>query len=524
MGRLKSVARATLEGVESFIDTAVSPRWNPLYQLGALGWFFFWIVVVSGIYLYIFFDTGVTQAYESVEQLTHAQWFAGGVMRSFHRYASDALLVVMMLHLLREFVLDRLHGVRWFGWFTGVPLIWLVFACGITGYWVVWDKLAQYVALGTTEWLDTLPLFGEPIARNFLHDTTLSGRFFTLLVFIHIAVPLVLLFLMWLHIQRLSRPRVNPPRGLAIGMLTTLLALSLAHPALSQGPADLSTVPGRLGLDWFYLGYLPLQDRFGGGPLWVGTLLGTLLLLAAPWLPPGRKPAVAEVDLGNCNGCGRCVADCPYSAVELGPRSDGAPFSQQAVVRADNCVGCGLCVGACPTATPFRRTTELVPGIDLPATPVSALREQLLEATARLAGESRMVLFRCEHGVANDSLSSGNVAVLTLPCVGMLPPAFIDLAITRRHADGVFLTGCRAGDCHERHGIAWTEQRIQGVRDPYLRARVPRNRIDWYWAGIDRHDALHRRIEAFATRLRELGPYRASGPSASATPAVERRG
>ena len=70
----------------------------------------------------------------------------------------------------------------------------VLFAAGVSGYWVVWDELAQYVAVATTEWLDTLPLFGEPIARNFLHPSTLGSRFFTLLVFIHIFVPLAMLF------------------------------------------------------------------------------------------------------------------------------------------------------------------------------------------------------------------------------------------------------------------------------------------------------------------------------------------
>jgi hypothetical protein len=71
-----------------------------------------------------------------------------------------------------------------------VVLLWFVFACDISGYWLAWDKLAQFVAIATTEWLDALPLFGKPIARNFLDNATLSGRFFTLLVFLHIAVPL----------------------------------------------------------------------------------------------------------------------------------------------------------------------------------------------------------------------------------------------------------------------------------------------------------------------------------------------
>src|SRR5690606_20604535 len=259
---------------------------------------------------------------------------------------------------LREFGLDRYRGVRWFSWVTGVPVLMLVFVAGITGYWMVWDTLAQYVALVTTEWLDKLPIFGEPIARNFFSPDTLESRFFTLMVFMHIAVPLIALIILWVHLQRVTKPRINPPRGLAIGVLVALLTLSLVHPATSQGPADLAKVPASVGLDWFYLPLYPLLDRWPGPVTWgaAGTLL--LILIAMPWLPPMRKPAAAVVDLANCNGCTRCFNDCPYSAITMGPRTDGRPFERQAIVNPALCVGCGLCAGACPTSMPFRTASD----------------------------------------------------------------------------------------------------------------------------------------------------------------------
>ncbi len=70
--------------------------------------------------------------------------------------------------------------------------------------------------------------------------------------------------------------------------------------------------------------------------------------------------------------------------------------------------------------------------------------------------------------------------------------------------DGVFLTGCRANDCYERLGARWTEARIAGERDPYLRARVPRERIASFWAGVDRGAKMAEALEAFRARLREL--------------------
>ena len=210
MSRVRRALRFAFERLESLLDHAFPPAWNPLYHLGALGFFSYWILAVSGIYLYVFFDTGVAAAYGSVEQLTHQQWYAGGVMRSLHRYASDALVVVMVVHLCREFSLDRYRGPRWFTWVTGVPILLLVIAAGITGYWLVWDKLAQYVAIATTEWLDQLPIFGQSIARNFLSPDSLDDRFFTLLVFMHIVLPLLLLLVLWIHLQRVSRPQINP--------------------------------------------------------------------------------------------------------------------------------------------------------------------------------------------------------------------------------------------------------------------------------------------------------------------------
>jgi len=88
------------------------PELNPLGQLGALGWFLFWIVAATGIYLFAFFDTGIVNAYGSVEWLSTDLWWHAGIMRSFHRYASDLMVAVMLVHLVREFVYDRYRGVR----------------------------------------------------------------------------------------------------------------------------------------------------------------------------------------------------------------------------------------------------------------------------------------------------------------------------------------------------------------------------------------------------------------------------
>lgn len=273
--------------VEALFNAAFGDKLDPLYHLGAISFFLFWIVAISGLYLYIFFETGVADAYASVQALTEGQWYAGGIMRSVHRYASDAMALTMLVHMLRHFAFDRFRGFRWFSWITGVILIWLVYVSGINGYMLPWDKLAQFVVVASFEWLDWLPLFDGALIRNFIYQSSVNDRFFSLLSFIHIGLPLLVLLLMWIHVQRVPKASTNPPRTIMACLLLTLLALALVEPALSQGGAvDFGAVPSELALDWFYLLAFPLLYIWPLGQVWLLLLAATLLFAVLPWLPP----------------------------------------------------------------------------------------------------------------------------------------------------------------------------------------------------------------------------------------------
>jgi NAD(P)H-flavin reductase/quinol-cytochrome oxidoreductase complex cytochrome b subunit len=275
--------------VEAVFNAAFGDKLNPLYYLGPISYFLFWIVVASGLYLYAFFDTGVKDAFQSVEDITHGQRYIGGVMRSLHRYASDGMVFTMLLHLARHFFFDRYRSFRWFSWVTGVVLLWLVYASGINGYMLPWDKLAQFTVIATAEWFDWLPMFGGTLVRNFIFPDSVNDRLFSLLSFIHIGIPLAVLFLLWVHVQRVPHARTNPPMPIAVTLTLALVVLSLVKPALSQGPADLSQAVTTLEFDWFYLATYPLIYSWSPGRLWALVGGATLVVLALPWLPPKKR-------------------------------------------------------------------------------------------------------------------------------------------------------------------------------------------------------------------------------------------
>lgn len=494
---MREVALSGWRRVEHGFDAAFGSALNPLRHLGAIGFLLFWLLALSGIYLYAVLDTSAEGAYRSIDRLSREQWYLGGLLRSLHRYAADAFVVVMGLHLLREWLFGHYSGFRRFSWLTGVPLLAFAFVSAVGGFWLNWDQLGQFSAIATAELLDALPIFGSPLTRNFLSTAAVSDRLFSLFVFVHLGVPLLLVFGLWFHIQRISRAAVFPPRRLAVGCVAALLALALVQPVMSHAPADLSIVPGALALDWLLLFIHPLAYASSASLVWGLMSAALLLLFALPFVPQrAARVPVAVVDPANCNGCRRCFDDCPYAAVTMVPHPNQRMGRQMALVNADLCASCGICAGACPSSTPFRSVAELRTGIDMPSAPIDALRKQL---QAALGGAPKLVVFGCDRGARVATLAAPDVATFSLMCIGMLPPSFVEYAL-RDGATGVLVSGCREGGCEFRLGQRWTEERLDGSREPHLRDSVPRNQIATAWADAGDEAILRATLEQLRHR------------------------
>jgi quinol-cytochrome oxidoreductase complex cytochrome b subunit/ferredoxin/coenzyme F420-reducing hydrogenase delta subunit len=502
------------EHLTAQFDHAFAPAANPWRHLGSLAFLCLAIAVASGTICFALYDTSVTGAYESGRRLQDDPLLLGRLLRGLHRYAADAFMLLTILHLIREAVRGHFRGVRWFSWLTGVPLLWMLWIAGLTGLWLLWDERALFSVTATAEWLQALPLASDLLARNFLTAEALNDRFFSLIMFIHIGLPLLLLAAFWVHVQRVSLPRIWPPRALIIGTVTMLALLALTLPATSLGPADPGHAAARLSLDWFYLFPHALVDALSAELVWVLAAMLTLATAILPWLgkpdvantsprrapaaapapapaptrapaasaAPSAVPRAAQVDLANCNGCARCAADCPFGAVVMIARKDARNHPRQAFVINDLCTGCGICVGACPSSTPFRRIEDLVSGIEMPDRPVAAMRQELQQKLAGLRGAKKIIVFSCRQAADLGALADDATAVLPLECAGMLPPSFVEYA-TRMGASGTVIAGCREGDCEYRLGDRWVAERFAGAREPRLRAAAPRERIAVAWAG-----------------------------------------
>jgi coenzyme F420-reducing hydrogenase delta subunit/quinol-cytochrome oxidoreductase complex cytochrome b subunit len=475
---------------ELLVDRLVSSPLNPLYHTGTIAIFSLAVATITGIYLFIFYRVGTDAAHRSIEGImAHPLWI-GALMRSLHRYSSDAAILAAFLHGGKMLLNDRFWGARWIGWVTGLALLALVWITGATGYWLVWDMQAQWLSISTARFLDFLPIFGEPLARTFLPGTQIQNFLFFIVLFIHITIPLLLGLVFWLHVVRLARARFFPPRLVLLVTSVALIATSLGRPALSGPPADLSAIPGVVPVDLFYFFYAPLTHL----EPWTGwaALFGIgLAAFGLPWALKGPAPERARVESPACTGCMRCWKDCPYEAIVMVPRNGDSRYKLEAVVNPAKCVGCGICIGACDSA-----------GILLGDQPVSLLGGAVKARLSRLKGarpmpEAKPVAAPGEAGpvlvyacrimtnlkgelTADGTLAAApNVTVMGLPCVGMLHPEMIEKTLAHGAA-GVFVAGCIPEDCYYREGSLWLAERLEGKRQP-SRNGLPEGRLKVKW-------------------------------------------
>lgn len=490
--------------IELGMNKIFTPKYNPMYWLGSICFFMTWILVATGLYLFLFYDISARLAYLSVEHLTNEQWYLGGIIRSVHRYASGGLIVATVLHTIQVFVTRRYRYWRWLAWVSGVGAVWFLIICGLFGYVMVWDELGLFIAKTSAKLLDHLPIFSKPLSFAFAEQP--SSFFFYIVLFIHFVTPVFLLLLFMIHVIRMRRAKINPPKKVMYAVVAALIIASIIRPATSMGPADLSRLPTVVNFDWFYMFFLPLMNVMSIPAVWATLLAATLLLSFVPWYGKNRRKEAAVVNYVNCTGCEQCVSDCPYEAVYIRPRTDGRNWPLEAVVNPERCASCGICVGACDYKA-----------IDLPFMPEKELKELITEKSRRIkrSGEGpHLFVFMCENSNPPEICSQvhhrASVACMTLPCMGMVQPSMINIPFAEG-LDGVMISGCQVNDCHYRYGNMHLVARVKGERRPALRKNVDQSRIKFYLSSEVQKKDFIAEIEAFADELKERNALEQGG-------------
>jgi len=465
--RMERLALRLLTVLDAVANRFYTARFNPLYQSGTIVVVLYLTIVTTGLWLILFYR--VAAPWESVAGLTANLWF-GNWVRGLHRYASDAAVVATLVHAFRMFAQGRSWGARGLAWVSGGLLLLLLLLCGWTGYVLVWDTFGEYLATEGARMLDALPILSEPMGRAFTGERPVPSVFFFVTLFAHIGIPLGMGVVFWLHIKRLERPVLLPPRGLAWLSIAFLTAVVIATPLLMAAKANAFVRPDAIPSDLFFAFWMPFTEHLGGGTTLTVVAAGVIAFLVVPVFTTRRdvdKPPPSVVDEDICTGCLQCSRDCPYGAIQMIERTSRRSMLV-AHVDPELCVSCGICAGSCAPM-----------GVGPPG---RTGRDQLARIQAFVASADRrpgeIVTICCEHGAATyrSALAAEGAATYTVDCAGNLHTSVIELLI-RGGAGGVLVLTCPPRDCWNREGPKWLTERVYHEREAELQARVDRARV-----------------------------------------------
>lgn len=365
--------KATLT-IEKGLNALFSQKYNPFYYHGALPNFFIWALFLSGLLLFVYYTPTLERAYQTVSYITNELPY-GNAFRTIHRYAADGMMIFVMLHLARVWFTDRYREYRILPWITGIILLSITFIVGLSGYMMIWDQDAVNLTYATINLLRSLPFVGTGLAEGLMGGKIISDYTLTTMLFLHLAIPVLLMFFLWMHYLRITRPVTDAPLPLNLMLLGGLFLVSSMYPVTMGAKPDLNAVSSSLELDVLYSWpQLLITEGMNSGLVWLLVLGVPVGLLVLPYIQKkALRGQFAQVVAQNCTGCSLCYNDCPYEAIEMVDRNDpGSRFKRLAIVDPGRCANCGLCVGACAFKAieiPRRESAGVLEEIQLALTP-----------------------------------------------------------------------------------------------------------------------------------------------------------
>lgn len=495
MRKIERLTIRPLAAVDAIANRWYGWRFNPLYQSGTIVVALYLALLITGLWLILFYRIGAP--WESVAALTANLWI-GNWVRGLHRYASDAAVIATAIHAFRMFAQGRSWGARALAWVSGGLLFLLLLLCGWTGYVMVWDTFGEHLAREGARMLDALPVLSEPASRAFTGERPVPPMFFFIMLFAHIGIPLGMGAVFWLHVKRLARPALLPPRPLLYAAIGLLTGTALVWPLVMAPKANPFVVPAEIPADIFFAFWMPLTRNLGGGTALGGLAVAAAALLLVPIVTARRGsavPAPSTVDEALCTGCVQCSLDCPYEAIAMIERPD-RPAELVARVDPALCVSCGICSGSCAPmgVGPQGRT-----GRDQ-----IARTQAFLASPDRRAGE--VVVICCDHGAGAfaAALAHEGAAVYPVDCAGGLHTSVIEILL-RGGSGGVLVLTCPPRDCWHREGPRWIVERVYHEREAELQARVDRARVRVAQANASERGSALAVLRRFSADVAALG-------------------
>lgn len=191
-------------------------NFNFWYFFGSLAMLVLVNQILTGIWLTMNFEPSSERAFASVEYIMREVDY-GWLLRYMHSTGASAFFVVVYLHMFRGMMYGSYQKPRELLWIFGMLIFLVLMAEAFMGYLLPWGQMSFWGAQVIISIFGVIPGIGEDLTLWIRGDYVISGatlnRFFALHV---IALPLVLVILVFLHIIALHEVGSNNPDGIDV--------------------------------------------------------------------------------------------------------------------------------------------------------------------------------------------------------------------------------------------------------------------------------------------------------------------
>jgi ubiquinol-cytochrome c reductase cytochrome b subunit len=189
---------------------------NFWYFFGSLSLLVLVIQIVTGIFLTMHYKPDAALAFASVEYIMRDVPY-GWLVRYLHSTGASMFFVVVYLHMFRGLIYGSHREPRELVWLIGCVIFVALMAEAFMGYLLPWGNMSYWGAQVIISLFDVIPYFGplltEWIRGDFVISDATLNRFFAFHV---ILLPLILVFLVFLHLVALHQVGSNNPDGIDI--------------------------------------------------------------------------------------------------------------------------------------------------------------------------------------------------------------------------------------------------------------------------------------------------------------------
>jgi ubiquinol-cytochrome c reductase cytochrome b subunit len=191
-------------------------NFNLWYYFGSLALVALVNQLVTGIWLTMHYKPSAAEAFGSVEYIMRdVPW--GWLIRYMHSTGASAFFIVVYAHMFRALLYGSYQKPRELVWILGMFIFLALMAEAFFGYVLPWGQMSYWGAQVITSLFGAVPYVGnglvEWIRGDYLIADATLNRFFALHV---VAVPLVLVLLVYVHLMALHEVGSNNPDGVDI--------------------------------------------------------------------------------------------------------------------------------------------------------------------------------------------------------------------------------------------------------------------------------------------------------------------